>query len=64
MRKSVTLSNELNQGIRDYCRDNGISHSQLIEKAVTTYLTLYNATKKISESMLSDQSILKDKKRK
>jgi len=63
MRKSVTLSNELNQGIRDYCRDNGISHSQLIEKAVTTYLTLYNATKKISESMLNNQTVVKDRKK-
>ena len=54
MRKSITISKDINEEIREYCRANGISHSQLIEKSVMMFLTLYKSSQKIANIIESD----------
>lgn len=63
MRKSVTLSKDLNQDIRAYCKEQGISHSQLIEVATRSYLTLYKATKQLAQDFKRFEDV-KDVKKK
>jgi metal-responsive CopG/Arc/MetJ family transcriptional regulator len=62
MRKSITISKDLNEDIKDYCKTNGITNSQLIETATRTYLTLYKASKDIAERLSEAQPKMKNKK--
>jgi len=55
VRKSVTISKDLNEEIREYCKVNGISHSQLIEKSVMMFLTLYKSSQKIANIIENDK---------
>ena len=57
MRKSITISNQLNTAIKEYCSKNGISNSQLIETAVQSYLTLYNLRVAITEEKIKSHKI-------
>jgi len=63
MRKSITISKDLNEDIKDYCKINGVTNSQLIETATRTYLTLYKASRDIAERLSEVQPKIKKNKR-
>lgn len=62
MRKSITISKDLNEDIKAYCKENGITNSQLIEKATATFLMLYKTSKQIADTLITTKQLKKTNK--
>lgn len=61
MRKNITISKELNESLKAYCKEQGITNSQLIEVAVHSYLTLYKASKELAKNISANHKKVETK---
>jgi len=51
MRKQLSISKDINDSIKAYSKEQGITHSQVVEIACRAYFRLYEASKSIKQSI-------------